>query len=179
MKRLTAVILAVCALFCFPPLPARAQADKAVIALRLNSSIAGCTRADADKLLEICCDSVEYYDENGYSISIVNRAGGGEYAHMDAGRTYTITYALAASSGYTLPETLADGDVSLTCGKGVSGVSCLIAEAPNADPTAPGEANTTRVLRITAKVIVDGTPLQRVIGWLQDLFLIIRSRLLK
>lgn len=176
MKKLIAVILAVCSFFCFPLLPARARAVGNVISLRLNSNIAGCTRADAEKLLEIRSAQVDYYKENGYAIFIADCAGGGEHAHMDAGRTYVITYTLAAAEGYTLPETLSDGDVSLECGKGVSKVSFDIIELWNTDPSAaPGEAKTTRVLRITAKVVVDGTPIQRVIGWLKDLFLKIRS----
>ena len=176
MKKLIAVILAACALFCFLLLPAGAQKEEDVISLRLNSHIAGCTRADADKLIEIRSGHVNYYYENGYAISIANYAGGGEYAHMDAGRTYVITYSLVASDGHTLPETLSDGDVSLDCANGVSMISCNVIELQNTDQDpVPGDANTTRVLRITAKVVVDGTAIQKVVGWLRDLFLKIRS----
>ena len=176
MKKLIAVILAACMLFCFLAHSAGAQTEGNVIALRINSNIAGCTRADAEKLLEIRSGQVTYYDENGYSIFIANCVGGGEHAHMDAGRTYVITYTLAAADGYTLPEALSDGDIILEYGKGVSKVFCNIIELQNTDPSpAPGEAKTTRVLRVTAKVVVDGTPVQRVIGWLKDLFLKIRS----
>lgn len=176
MKKLIAVILAACALVCLLLLPIGAQTEENVISLRLNSHIAGCMRSDAEKLIEIRSGHVEYYNENGYAVSIANCAGGGEYAHMDAGRTYVITYTLAASQGYTLPETLSDGDVSLDCAKGVSVISCDIIELQNTDPNSvPGEANTTRVLRITAKVVVDGTAIQKVIGWLRDLLLKIRS----
>ncbi len=175
MKKLISLILAVCTLFCFFTLSAGAQTDNNVISLRLNSNIAGCTRADAEKLIEIRSGHVDYYKENGYAIFIANCAGGGEYAHMDAGRTYVITYTLVSSDGYTLPETLSDGDVSLECGDGVSVISCNVIELRSSDPDpVPGEANTTRVLRITAKVIVDGTAIQRVIGWFKDLLLKIR-----
>ena len=177
MRKLVAVILAACALFCLLLLPAGAQNEENVISLRLNSHIAGCTRADADQLIEILSGPVKYcYDEKGYSVFIANCVGGMEGAHMDAGRTYVITYTLEASDGYSLPETLSDGDVLLDCAKGVSVISCGVVEQKNTDPDpAPGEATTARVLRITAKVVVDGTAIQKVIGWLKDLFLKIRS----
>lgn len=177
MKKLIAVILAACALFCLFLLPAGAQTEKTEISLRLNSHIAGCTRADADQLIEILSGPVKYcYDEKGYSIFIANCVGGMEGAHMDAGRTYVITYTLEASDGYVLPETLSDGDVLLDCAKGVSVISCGVVEQKHTDPDpASGEATTARVLRITAKVVVDGTSIQKVIGWLRDLLLKIRS----
>lgn len=177
MKKMIAVILAACTLFGFFLLPAAAQNEENAISLRLNSNIAGCTRADADQLIEILSGPVQYcYDEKGYSVFIANCVGGMEGAHMDAGRTYVITYTLEASDGYTLPETLSDGDVSLECANGVSVISCNVIELQNTDQNpAPGDANTTRVLRITAKVVVDGTAIQKVIGWLRDLLLKIRS----
>ena len=135
MKKLIAVMLAVCTLFSFFLLPAAAQNEENAISLRLNSNIAGCTRADADKLIEILSGPVKYcYDEKGYSIFIANCVGGMEGAHMDAGRTYVITYTLEASDGYVLPETLSDGDVSLDCAKGVSVISCGVVEQKNTDP---------------------------------------------
>lgn len=177
MRKLISVILAACALFCSMLVPVVAQNEEKIISLRLNSRIAGCTRADADQLIEILSGPVKYcYDEKGYSVFIANCVGGMEGAHMDAGRTYVITYTLEASDGYALPETLSDGDVLLDCAKGVSVISCGVVEQKNTDPDpAPGEATTARVLRITAKVVVDGTSIQKVIGWLRDLLLKIRS----
>lgn len=175
MKKAIAVILAVWALAFCMILPAGAQAGSGAISLRLNSDVAGCTRADAEKLLEIRSGNVIFYRGVAGPIDIANYAGGGEYAHMDAGRTYVITYTLEAADGYTLPEALADGDAALDCGKGVSVISCGIVELRNPDlHPAPGDAPTTRVLRITAKVVTDGTAIQRIIGWLKDIFLKIR-----
>lgn len=176
MKKLLALFLAVCALCCCLLVPVGAQTGENTISLRINSNIAGCTRADAEKLLEIRSGPVTYYNENGYSVFIANYAGGGEYAHMDAGRTYTLTYTLAAADGYTLPGTLPDGFVALDCGKGVSVLSCRIIELYDGHTQpASGAGQTVRALRITANVVVDGTTVQRIIGWLRDLFLKIRS----
>ena len=75
MKKLIAVILSACALFCSLLLPAWAQNKEDLISLRLNSHIAGCTRADADQLIEILSGPVKYcYDEKGYSVFIANAA---------------------------------------------------------------------------------------------------------
>ena len=175
MKKTVSLLLAILLLLCCG-LPAAAQSENDVIALRLNSNVAGCTDADAERILEIRSGPVKYYEGNSCPISIANYAGETEYAHMDAGRTYTITYTLIAADGTVLPEELRDEDIVLDCGKGVSVVYCKIVELrnPNLNP-APGEPETTRVLRIMANVVVDGTPVQRLIGWLKDLILKIRA----
>ena len=175
MKKWFAFLLT-CCLLCgaLTPLCA-AQAETNVISLRLNSDIAGCTREDAEKLLEIRSGHVVYYSGAGGAVAIANAAGGTEGAHMDAGRTYAITYTLAAEEGYALPETLADGDVLLETGEGVTVLSCGVIELANVNVPPAFTAARTRVLRITARVRVDGTVLQRIIGLIRDLLLKLRS----
>ena len=169
MKKLIASVLAVSVLLCCLMLPAAAQSENGVISLRLNSDVAGCTERDVDEIAEILSPQLVWYHGNS-PVSIANYAGGTEYAHMEAGRSYSIVYTLEAAEGYTLPEELSEGDISLDCGKGVSVVYCRTAEMWNGD-----NAPRLRVLRICAKVIVDSNPFQRIIGWFRDVILKIRS----
>ena len=173
MKKLLSLTLILCVLLgCL--LPTASAAEKEPIVLRVNSDVAGCTEKDAEKIIEIRSPQVTYYQNGGSLISIANYAGGGEYAHMEAGRNYTVTCTLQAAEGYTLPETLSDGDVVFDCGKGAKVVYCKIAEmhVPNPDPHVDERV---RVIRIIADIVVDGNPLQRIIGWIRDIILKIRS----
>ena len=173
MKKLISAALAACLLLTCLLLPAAAKTEEG-ISLRLNSDIAGCTRMDVDKLMEIRSPQVTWYPYGDSPIFITNYAGYGEYAHMDAGRTYGITYSLVAADGYTLPEEIAEGDVAFDCGKGVDVVYCKIVEVRRPDSDTE-ENPRTRVLRVIANVVVDGTAIQRVIGWFKDVILKIRS----
>lgn len=174
MKKLLCAALAACLLLTCLLLPAAAQTEEGPISLRLNSDIAGCTRMDVDKLIEIRSPQVTWYPYGDSPIYITNYVGYGEFAHMDAGRTYGITYTLVAADGYTLPEELAEGDVVFDCGKGVDVVYCKVVEIRRPD-SAEEENPRTRALKIVANVVVDGTVLQRVIGWFRDVILKIRS----
>ena len=170
LKKGFALLLAVC-LLCGALLPlCAAQTETGVISLRLNSDVAGCTREDADRLIEIRSGNVVPGCGGERPIFIANAAGGTEGAHMDAGRTYTITYTLEAADGYTLPETLSEGDVQIETGKGVTVLNCGVIRLASVTGGEP-----TRALRINANVKVDGTVIQRIIGFLRDLFLKIRS----
>ena len=169
MKKWIAAVLAICLFSGVLLLPAGAQQETGVISLRLNSNVAGCTRENADRLIEIRSGNVVPGCGGERAIFIANAAGGSEGAHMDAGRTYTITYTLGAAEGYTLPETLSDGDVQIETGQGVTVLNCAVIRLA----TAGGE--TVRALRINANVKVDGNAIQRFIGWLRDLILKIRS----
>ena len=170
MKKGTALLMIACALVCALLLPAAAQTETGVISLRLNSDVAGCTWEDSDRLIEIRSGNVVLRTGGERPIFIANAAGGTEGAHMDAGRTYTITYTLEAAEGYTLPETLAESEVQIETGKGVTVLNCGVIRLATADGGEP-----VRALRINANVKVDGTAIQRFIGWLRDLILKIRS----
>ena len=176
MKKLISAALAACLLLtCLLPIAA-AQSEETPISLRLNSDIAGCTDKDVDKIIEIRSPQVvPYVDGNGNGpIHIANYAGGTEYAHMDSGRTYTISYTLVAADGYELPEEISENDIAFDCGKGVTVVYCKTAEMHIQNPDPHVDAR-VRVLRIMANVVVDGTVIQRVIGWIKDVILKIRS----
>ena len=174
MKKLISLTLILCVLLGCLALPAAAQDETGPISLRLYSDIAGCTRMDVDRLIEIRSPQVTFDPYGESPIFITNYAGGSEYAHMDAGRNYVITYTLVAAEGYTLPEEIADGDVVFDCGKGVDVLSCKIVEIRRPD-SAEGTNVRTRALRIIASVVVDGTAVQRVIGWIKDVILKIRA----
>ncbi len=176
MKKTISLTLAVVFLLgCLLPM-ASALPECGQISLRLHSDIAGCTEKDVDQIMEILSPQViGYVNKSGNGpIDIANYAGGPEYAHMEAGRSYTITYMLTAAEGYELPEELADGDVVFDCGKGVDVVYCKVASMHVSNPD-PHVDERIRVLRIMANVVVDGNPLQRVIGWFRDIILKIRS----
>ena len=170
MKKWIALLMIACALVCALLLPAAAQQETSVISLRLNSNVAGCTREDAARLIEIRSGNVAMISTGEWPIFIANAAGGTEGAHMDAGRKYTITYTLEAAEGYTLPETLSEGDVQIETGKGVTVLNCGVIRLATADGGEP-----VRALRINANVKVDGNAIQRFIGCLRDLILKIRS----
>ena len=176
MKKLIAVTMVVCMLFCclLPLAAAAAEPEGGAIRLRLRSDVAGCTTKDVDKLIELLSLQVTWYDNGGNGpVFIANAAGGSEYAHMEAGREYAVTYMLQAAEGYTLPEEIADGDVEIECGKGVTVVYCKIAEMEK--PETADKYDRTRALRIIAKVVPDCNAIQRIIGWIRDLILKIRS----
>ena len=175
MKKLISLTLAVCVLLgCLLPLASAAAEPEGPIILRINSDVAGCTQKDYEKIIEIRSPQVTYYPNREYPITIANYAGGGEYAPMEAGRNYTVNCTLVAADGYTLPEELADGDVVFDCGKGAKVVYCKVAEmhVPNPDPHVDERV---RVIRIIADIVVDGNPIQRIIGWIRDVILKIRS----
>ena len=174
MKKLISLTLILCVMLGCLALPCAAQDETGPISLRLNSDIAGCTRMDVDKLIEIRSPQVTFYPYGDSPIRIANYAGGSEYAHMDAGRTYDITYTLVAAEGYTLPEEISDGDVVFDCGKGVDVVYCKVVEIRLPD-SAAGENARVKALKIIANVVVDGTAFQRIIGWCKDVILKIRS----
>ena len=174
MKKMLSAALAACILLaCLLPAAARAEAD-GPITLRINSNIAGRTETDYEQIVEILSPQVTYYNDRNNAVSIANCAGGSEYAHMEAGRSYAVTCTLKAADGYTLPETLSDGDVAIECGKGAKVAYCKVAEmhVPNPDPRVDERV---RVLRIIATIVVDGNPIQRIIGWFKDVILKIKS----
>ncbi len=168
-KTVSAVLAAILLLFSL--LPAAAQPEADVISLRLHSDVAGCTAADAARLIEILSPQVAYRTD-GSTVRISNAAGGGEYAHMDSGRSYYIVYTLSAAPGYQLPETLSENDISIECGKGVSLISFGVVEL--AVPSGGKDAR-ERVLRIYANVVPDGSVFQRIVGFIKDVILKIRS----
>lgn len=175
MKKLLSLTLIVCVLLgsLLPLASAQTEAEEP-IRLRLNSDVAGCTERDVEEIIEILSPQVAYYEANSCPVSIANYAGGSEYAHMEAGRSYAITYTLQAAEGYELPEEISEDDVVFECGKGVTVLYCKVVQMqiPNPDPHVDERV---RVLRIIAKVVVDGNVMQRIIGWIRDIILKIRS----
>ena len=171
MKKLISVLLAACLLLCCLMPLAAAEPEGGPIRIRLNSDVAGCTSKDVDELIELLSPQVTWYDNGGNGpVSIANYAGGTEYAHMEAGREYAVTYMLKAADGYTLPEEITDGDVVFECGKGAKVVYCKIAEM-----YAGSKDARVRALRIIATVVPDGTVMQRIIGFIRDIILKIRT----
>ncbi len=169
LRKAISVLLALCAL-CWCALPAAAQRETGKIAVKLNSDIAGATRRDTDRLIELKTDNVVLSTRGDGPVYTADCAGTVEYGELKAGRTYDVYYCLTAADGYTLPETLKDGDVEIECGKGVSVISTQI-ESLN-----DREGNTIyRGIRIYAVVTADGSVFQRVIGYFYDLILKIKA----
>lgn len=172
MKKTLSVLLATCLLAaCL--LPAFAAAPVGKVSIRLSSDIAGCTRADYAQIFEIVSGNVVYSFHSDSPVLISDYAGTGEYAHMTAGRTYFIEYMLEAADGCELPDAFPDGDVEISCGKGVTVLAQQIVTATirNAD----GEYEPFKAFCIQAKVVVDGTAIQRIIGLFTDLILKIKA----
>ncbi len=176
MKKLLCILLACCIFIPGLTGASGANSETDAIVLCLHCSVAGCTCADYEKLIEIQSPQVQFrqWKQKAYPVDIDNAASFSEYEPMTAGRTYYITYYLAAAEGYTLPDALEEGDVVLKCDKGVEVILCGIVDyySPSGSPR---NGTTVRTLRIVAKVVVDSSFFQRIIGWFQDVFLKIRS----
>ena len=176
MKKLLCILLVCCIFMPGMLLTSAKSSETDAIVLRLHSDVAGCTRSDYEQLIEILSDQVQFkqWEHKEYPVDIENAASFSTHEGMTAGRTYYITYYLAAADGYTLPDEIGEDDVVLQCGKGVEVILCGIVDyyTPSATPL---KGTTTRTLRIVAKVVVDGSVFQRIIGWLKDLILKIRS----
>lgn len=173
LKKMISVLLALCVLFlCLLP-AAAAGSNFGVISVRLNSDIAGLTKDDAEKLIEIRSDNVVYKTGNGGPVFFADYGGTAEDGALVAGRTYTAYYSLEAADGYTLPDILNDNDVQIECGKGVSVISTQILSAKIRGED--GNFKEYREVRIFAQVVVDGNIFQRVIGMIHDLILKIKA----
>ncbi len=169
LKKTFAVLLALCAVYSLL-LPAEALRDTGTIAVKLNSDIAGATRRDAERLIELQSPNVVLSTRGDGPVTVADYGGTGENGALKAGRTYSVYYTLTAAEGYELPETLRDGDVSITCGKGVKVISVQIVTLPGKN----GEI-LFRGVQIFAQVVVDGNVFQRVIGYFYDVILKIKS----
>ena len=176
MKKLLCILLACCIFVSGTLLTSAESSQTDAIVLRLHSNVAGCTRADYEKLMEILSAQVQFrqWEHKQYPVDIENAASFSAQEEMTAGRTYYVTYYLAAADGYQLPDTLGAEDVVLQCDKGVEVILCGIVDYYTSSAT-PLHGTTTRTLRIVAKVVVDGNIFQRIIGWLKDVILKIRS----
>ena len=173
MKKAFSVLLAACLLvLCAIPAVAEDASDPTdlgVISLKLNSDVGGFTDSDFDKLIEInsgsvVCSNIWFYDYAGTTIlddKIV------------AGRSYTADYLLSAAPGFEMPESIDDLDVRIECGEGVKviNVSVTYSKIRNED----GEFEIHHNLKVFAKVLVDGSAFQRIIGRIVDIFLKIRA----
>ena len=172
LKKSIALFLAVCAVCCCL-LPAAAQAEIGPMAVKLNSNIAGCTNRDVDQLIELESDNIILSTRDKEPVYIVDYAGTSVSGEVVAGRTYFAYYVLEAAEGYALPDALEEGDISIACGKGVSVISTQIVTAPTKIDGVWVES--FRGLRIYAKVLVDGSFFQRLIGRIHDVILKIRA----
>ena len=172
-KRISSILLSLYILFCCCLLPIAAQNEIGVIRMKLNSDIAGQTYQNVDKLIELQTNNVVFSEREGGPVYISDYAGTADSGSLVAGRTYYVYYLLTAGDGYTLPDRLTDGDVEITCGKGVSVIATQIVKATM--KTENGIAETFRGLQVYARVVVDGNIFQRVIGYLHDMILKIRA----
>ena len=172
MKKILSLLLAACLLGCCL-LPAFAAEPVGKVSVRLNSNIAGCTRADYEQMFEIVSGNVVYSFRSSGPVSISDYAGTPEYAHMTAGRTYYLDYVLDAAEGYEFPEKLADEDLEIECGEGVRVYNKSIVVGPYREEN--GEIVRYKGLRIQASVVVDGNVIQRIIGFFTDMILKIKA----
>ena len=170
MKKLVSAALALVLLFgCL--LPAVSARELGQVRVRFNSDIAGCGEAQYARIFEILSDNVTYGFSHG-PMGISDYIGRPLEGGMEAGRTYDIYCLLDAADGFELPESLPDGAVTVDCGKGVTvnHVSIVYAKYRMDD----GSFETYRGIQIRASVVVDGSFMQRVVGWLKDTILKIR-----
>ena len=170
-KRILSLAVAVCIAFCCV-LPAFAAEDAGKISVKLNSNLAGLTAADAEKFIEIKGGNVVYSTHGDGPVSVSDYSGTHVNEALVAGRTYYIDYVLTAADGYTLPDSVSDGEVEIECGDGVRVITSQIVSAR--EKTDGIFIETFRGLRIYATVKVDGNIFQRIIGFIYDM--IIKAR---
>ena len=154
-------------------MPASAENECGPISVKLNSNIAGLTRNDVQKLIEVKTGHITYGIRNGEPIHIADYAGTAESGVLIAGRTYFITYTLSAAEGYALPAQMPDNSIKITSDKGVSVLSCQIVTAPSRNEN--GTLETNKGIQIYAQVVVDGNIFQRIIGLFHDYILKIKA----
>ena len=173
MFRKTVSVLSALCVLCCCLLPAAALAPTGPVAVTLHSDIAGCTQNDADRLIEVKTAGVAVKGLAGEGIYISDFGGTPENGPLVAGRTYFIDYTLSAAPGYTLPETVGPDTVAVTCGKGVSVISTQLVQVTARDDD--GNPLPFRGIAIRTKTVVDGSLLQRILGYIHDLILKIRA----
>ena len=172
MKKVISVLLGLL-IVCSCLLPAAALQDCGTISVRINSDIAGLTKDDVQKLIELRSDNVKYGIRTSEPVSFSNYAGTSENGKLVAGRTYTAHYYLTAADGYVLPEQLTDSNLVIDCGKGVTVYSKSIVTSNVR--LADGSFDETKGIQIYAKIVVDGNFFQRMIGVFYDLFLKVKA----
>ena len=172
MKKLISVTLVLVLLCGCLLLPAAAR-ELGPVHVKLNSDIAGYGEAQYAQIFEILSGNVTYAHKHGVPVSISDYVGRPLEGAMEAGRTYNISCLLDAASGFEMPESLPDGAVTVDCGKGVTvnHIAVVYGNYRLDDDS----YEIYRGLRITATVVVDSSMMQRVIGWLKDTILKIRT----
>ncbi len=175
VSRSVALALTLCIVFlsAVPAAFAEGKEPVGAIELRLNGDIAGLSSKDVDGFLEIKSGNV-VYATRGDTVFIADYAGTAVDTAVRAGRTYFVYYHLTAADGYELPPDKGDVDLTVECGKGVSLLSYDVLSAKYADEDGVFIEN-YRALMIRAKVVVEGTFLERLVGSIWDLFLKIRA----
>ena len=173
MKKKVLSVLLSLLIVCSCLLPAVALKECGTISVRLNSNIAGLTKNDVQKLIELRSDNVKYGIRTSEPIGIANYAGSSENGKLVAGRSYTISYYLSAADGYVLPDQLSDSSLDISCGKGVSVISKSIVTSNIR--LEDGSFDEVKGIRIFASVVVDGNFFQRLTGLFYDFFLKVKA----
>lgn len=171
-KRVASVITAVCLLCCCLT-PAAAAEPVGEMRVRLHSDVAGRTRDDIADHIEILSDNLIIEPVRKWPVSVYDYAGTPEFGRLKAGRIYYIYYDLVPAEGYVLPDNVADADLKIECGKGVSVYSVQIVKKAAREDTGAGGSD--KGLMIYAAVTVDGSFFQRVVGRLYDIYLKIKA----
>ncbi len=173
IKKITSALLAFTVICCCLIPAFGANIEFGTISLKLNSDIAGYKSSDVEKLIEIKSENVKLDTKNDEPVYVADYAGTVDTGAFVAGRTYNVYYYLVAADGYTLPEKLNDGDVTIECGKGVTVYSVDIVSGKYKQDD--GSFETYRGVFVYAGVVVDGNIFQRIVGFFHDLILKIKA----
>lgn len=173
MKKKVLSVLLSLLIVCACLLPALALQDCGTISVRLNSDIAGLTKNDVQKLIELRSGNVKYGIRTSEPVSFSDYGGSSENGKLVAGRTYTAHYYLTAADGYALPEQLTDSNLVIDCGKGVTVYNKAIVTSNVR--LADGSFDEVKGIRIYAKIVVDGNFFQRMIGLFYDFYLKVKA----
>lgn len=142
-------------------------ADTGEIVIDMRSDVAGCTFADADRMMNIVSGEIQLNpNSNTDKVQITDYAGNVYLEPMKPGRTYYVDWSFAAADGFTFPE---NPDVSVVCGEGCNLLWYDIAYGRN------DRGVEYYSLAVHTGVTADGNIFQMLFGRIADFFLKLRA----
>ena len=169
MKKTISFLLAAVLLLAAAVPVSASQADKPELRMHLRSDLGGVKPEEYTRFAEIESDVLDFNTVTRTDpVFVADYAGTAlmETDELRAGRQYVVYYDLYPVGDYALPETKDELDVQFDCDKGVQVITYNITR---------GGKDDRRAVNIMAVVKVDGSLLQRIIGWLYDRYLKARA----
>ena len=170
MKKVLSIFLTVVILVLPFSFAAGAKEYDSVISITLNDDIAGFDYTAPERIAVITSDNVVFEADGDSSALQINDYAGNVYLDkLRPGRTYTFSYSITPADGFTIPDTLDDTNVNITCADGARVIYYAKAQGAYKD------GKPTYSLLLYTQVTVKGTAFQRIIGRILDFILKIKA----